>query len=229
MALDFNGSSQYAWRAEAIVTAYPLTIACWFNVDSTAASNVLAGIGTAGTDNAALMFTDTNGKLRAFSASGGSNASAITATSVSTGTWHHGCAVFTNATDRRIYLNGGNQADNTTNLAFPASANRTYVGAQIYSGGVTNFTNGRIAEVAMWNVNLSSDEVAALGKGFSPLLIRPASLVAYWPMLAGSSKVGGSSVTTIDRWKTGYDLTEVATPTLADHPRIILPTGPIYT
>jgi hypothetical protein len=43
--------------------------------------------------------------------------------------------------------------------------------------------DGMLAEFAVWDVILDAAEAAALGKGLSPLLIRPASLVEYIPMI----------------------------------------------
>lgn len=42
--------------------------------------------------------------------------------------------------------------------------------------------DGRLCEVAVWDVGLTDEECFALGYGVSPLLIRAASLVAYWPV-----------------------------------------------
>ena len=57
--------------------------------------------------------------------------------------------------------------------------------------------------------------MAALGKGISPLLVRPGGLVAYWPLIGNASPeidpVGGINLS----WN--------ATPLKADHYPIILP------
>lgn len=42
---------------------------------------------------------------------------------------------------------------------------------------------GDLAELAVWDAELNASEFAALGKGFSPLLIRPTSLVLYAPLI----------------------------------------------
>lgn len=43
--------------------------------------------------------------------------------------------------------------------------------------------DGLMAEGALWGVGLDASEFAALGKGYSPLLVRRTSLVVYEPML----------------------------------------------
>lgn len=53
-----------------------------------------------------------------------------------------------------------------------------------YSGGGTAFNVGfRAAECFFYTAALSNDEIWSLGKGFSPLLVRPASLVLHWPLM----------------------------------------------
>lgn len=46
---------------------------------------------------------------------------------------------------------------------------------------------GKIAEVALWNVALSDDEIALLSQGESPLNIRRADLIHYWPLDGNAS------------------------------------------
>jgi len=78
--------------------------------------------------------------------------------------------------------------------------------------------NARVAEVAVWSILITEVEMAALGAGVSPLLIRPDSLWAYWPLTGNESPE-------LDRWKNRYDLTLTNGPTKTDHYPIILPYG----
>jgi hypothetical protein len=83
--------------------------------------------------------------------------------------------------------------------------------------------SGNVAEPAIWNVALTGAEISSLAAGYSPELIRPASLIAYSQLFGNLSpeiaKVGGSS----------YDLTLFNTPTKAAHPRAIYPVPQIHT
>jgi hypothetical protein len=58
-----------------------------------------------------------------------------------------------------------------------------------------------------------------LAAGFSPLFVRPQSLVAYWPLIRDNDNdiVGG------------YDMTAYNTPTVAAHPPVIYPVSPHVT
>jgi hypothetical protein len=95
------------------------------------------------------------------------------------------------------------------------TVNRTVIGATWISGGPGLHLNGRLAECAIWNVALTAAEIASLVKAFSPLLIRPASLVAYWPLIGRHDPEICP--------KGGFDMTLTNTPTTAAHPRIIMP------
>lgn len=46
---------------------------------------------------------------------------------------------------------------------------------------------GRLAEVGIWNVQLTTAETKALNAGVSPAYIRRANLVAYWPLYGAGS------------------------------------------
>lgn len=70
--------------------------------------------------------------------------------------------------------------------------------------------DGDLAEFGCWNAILTDDEFFALCKGYSPLLIRPASLVEYVPMVRDNLSLKRAAPTI-----TGTAVT--------NHPRIIYP------
>lgn len=73
--------------------------------------------------------------------------------------------------------------------------------------------DGDLAEWAAWDTILTSPEWAALAKGVSPLLIRPASLVEYVPMLRDNVSLKRSAPT----------ITGTA---IQAHPPVIYPSRP---
>ena len=68
--------------------------------------------------------------------------------------------------------------------------------------------SGDIAEVGIWNVDLSAAEIAALAKGVSPALIRPQNLLPHLELIREVIDV-----------RRGTAFTDVNT-TAAAHPRI---------
>lgn len=56
-----------------------------------------------------------------------------------------------------------------------------------YSDAFANMMNGKLAEVAIWNVALTDNEMAALSIGVSPLMIRRNALKGFWPLYGTGS------------------------------------------
>ncbi len=190
MARDFNGSSDRLEADTAALTVEPLTFACWFNTDSNTVEEILMYIGDKDSADlnywALLLKGDTAGDpVRAKAASGSASSAASTSTGFSTATWQHACAVFASATDRRAFINGGSKGTNATSRTPGATPDRTSIG-RYGDSTPSNYYDGRIAEAAIWNVALTDNEVQMLAQGVSPLFVRTASLVSYWPIGRGS-------------------------------------------
>jgi hypothetical protein len=138
---------------------------------------------------------------------------ADTSSGFSTSTWHHVAGVFTSSTSRAAYLDGGNKGTNSTSIVPTGPFDETCFSGYWEGGVQYNSIDGYIAECAIWNAALTDAEVAALAAGYSPLLIRPANLVFYVPLIRDADEdiVGGLS------------LTANGTPTVEAHPRIYYP------
>jgi hypothetical protein len=128
-------------------------------------------------------------------------------------TWYHAAGVVAASNLRTVYFNGGAGTPDTVSVS-PTGVDRTIIGAR-FNTTLGLHWNGKIAECAIWNVALGAAEIAALAKGFSPLLIRPTSLVAYWPLIGRTSPEICP--------KGGFDMTVVNGPTGAEHPRVVVP------
>jgi len=122
--------------------------------------------------------------------------------------WVHGSGNLT------LYKDGASAGSvasgNTAGLSGRVKLGQHYLDASAV------YLNGRVAEAAAWNVELTADELAALGKGVSPQSIRPASLTAYWPLV-------GQRNPEISL-RAGFELTRGNSPQAAEHCRIIYPT-----
>ena len=193
MALSGWSTSNYIGKSSALLTAVPLTMACWFNVTASPGAGAFTLIdlhasgSNATSNNFKLQVTGTSPNISVVAQTSGSGAASSGA---STGVWAHGCSVFSAINARAAFLNGANKGTNAASQT-PTGINQARIG--IVGGSAPgNAVNGRIAEAAIWNVALSDDEVAALGKGFSPRLIRPSALVAYLPIIRDFIDVKGA-------------------------------------
>jgi hypothetical protein len=185
MAYDFDGTDDYIEAASAVLTAAPLTLACWFNSDSATANQTLISITNAGGQERFILQAggaQTGDPVRAITVAGNNGSSADSATGYSANTWHHAAAVFASTTSRTAYIDGvGGTAETTSRT--PGTLTATRIGVTVAGGNRAQYMNGRLAEVAAWNVALDAAELAALAKGFRPSLIRPASLRLYVPLV----------------------------------------------
>ena len=216
MARDFNGSSDYALASPGPIgsISYPYTFACWFYPDALSSGN--QGLIEASDDYNSGRYKlrlriDSAEKVNAVAAST-SESAAVTTAAYTVGAWNHALALFNSTTDRWAYLNGGNSAQSTTSRS-PAAMSHISVGAQYFTSAGT-FFDGKIADAAIWNATLDVDEIAALAKGISPLLIRPSLLMAYWPLI-------GKNSPETDRIA-NFDLSLTGTAAFA-HPRVYMP------
>lgn len=216
-----DASTQYLQHAAAVVSGAPLTMACWFNVNDATINNGLMGIGRQAVDSH-YFFMGANGAIGGdpvqVQARGTTVAAAVTTAGFSANTWNHAAGVFSAADSRAVYLNGGNKGTNTTSQT-PESLDRTTIGALNNGGSIIVRCSGLIAEAGIWSAALTDAEVASLADGVSPLLVRPESLVAYWPLIGRTSPeidvVGGFGMT-------------VTGAVAAEHPRIYLPSPGLW-
>lgn len=213
-----DAASDRLTNANAVIVGYPFTLACWFNSDNIGISQVLMSVGDTGTaDNyhylraAGSVASD---PVQAGSAAGGTARNAATTTGYSTNTWHHACGVFTAAADRAAFIDGGSKGTNTQSTS-PAGVDATAIG-RLETSTPANHMSGMIAEAAIWDVALTDAEVALLAASYSPLLVRPQNLVAYWPLIGRTSP----EIDTIGR----FEMT-VTGAVVAAHPRIRYPVG----
>jgi hypothetical protein len=218
MAYEFNGTNQFLQINSAVVTSAPLTMACWFNCDRNDLAYVILSItgnATAGTGATRFALFAEGGvvgdPVRIIATNtAGQNGFTDSTAAFSAGKWHHACGVFSSATSRSIYLDGGNSSTNGTNIT-PTLLSRTVIAAQYreQSGGITGCFDGLTAEVGIWNAALTADEVASLAKGMTCDKVRPQSLVFYAPLVRNL----------IDQ-KSGLTITNNNGATVANHPRV---------
>lgn len=211
MSYNFDGTNDVILNTTTTpVTAAPFTIACWFNAD--VLSGNLISINSS-TGNEAFRFVVlTTGSIRANSVAGGIGSQSDTTATCTAGTWNHACAVYASSTSRTAYLNGSAGPINTTSST-PAGITRINIGSRRLNSINDLFFDGRLADIGIWNVALTSEEIAGLSKGVSCKLIRPQNLVFYAPLIRDMNDIS----------KTALPLTNTTSIAVSDtHPGIYL-------
>lgn len=188
MARNFvAASSQYLTRASGMpVAGGDWTASTWINTNQHN-NNVCLMIG-GGATLFAYLVVNSGGSVGLLQSDGaGGSASASTIATTTLGKWHHVAGTLGNAS-RAVYLDGSNKVTNATALTSHTLTGPLSIGRYDDGAGTTgNYFDGSIAETAIWNVQLSDDEIATLGRGHSPLLVRRSALVAYWSLRNGES------------------------------------------
>lgn len=187
MARTFNGTSDYLEYGSPVVSAVPLSMACWF-FHSGAVLNqatTLMNIGDSGADSRVTLFSN-NLSLFVNTIAVGGGFGTASAGPVKIRAWQHAVGVWASSSDRRVFIDGARKAtDGST--AVLGTPTVTTIGAR-YSAGVRGaFWGGLVADAAIWNIALDDADAWLLGRGYSPQLVRPGNLVAYWPLLGRHS------------------------------------------
>lgn len=209
MAYDFiTVNTDYIQYASAAVTAYPFTMSCWMYPDTLTAARTGLALGP---QNAAAV-TQRIGmnSTSAFANSEGTGGvfSATTSVAPSTGQWSHIAGVFASATSRSVFLNGGNKVTDTNSVTFSTAINRTLIGIRLRSNIYANGMDGKIAECAIWDTDLTDAEIESLSKGVRADLIRPQNLAFYAPIIRETIDVVGALAPTTN-----------GTPAVYQHPK----------
>lgn len=179
MARSNTGSSSNYFSCAFSSASVPISIALWFNVAGTSTEYDVVCVSTSGTNNHLLALNDlASGKVSVETTDNGGSTGTSSSTTFTANTWNHAAGVFASTTSRIAYLNGIAGTADTTNKSIAALASAR-IGA---SPGGPLPINGSMAEVAIWNIALTATDVRLLASGVSPLIVRPDSLLAYWPM-----------------------------------------------
>lgn len=216
MAHDFElDSSQYIEVDSAVVTAYPFSMVCWFNSENDAANQFMVTIVDKSQQDVYHDLRCNGAASNQVQATSREVAEGVatTSTGYTVGTWHHAAGVFTNATLRAAFIDGGSKGTNATNIT-PTGLDRTSIG-RLGRASPSAYMDGLLAEIGIWNVALTDEEVARLAAGYSPLLVRPGNLVLYMPLVREIHDIVG-----------GIGMVNTGT-VVAPHPPISYPTAPL--
>lgn len=216
MAYEFNGTNQWMTTASAPATTLPITMACWFNSDSVTALQTLVHLVASTTLNnpyfGCFLRGDVAGDPLQMFVYQGSGTPAFDSSNTTSGytanTWHHACAVFVSSTNRTVYLDGGSSASGSVNLS--VTPNQLRIGRFVSSSNLPDYyMDGEIAEIGVWNTDLSAAEITSLAKGMRCSRVRPQNLEFYSPMVRDLTDYSGALA-----------ITNNNTATASIHPRV---------
>lgn len=223
MARNLTGNTgDYLTRADssAIRFAFPISIGFWWQ--GTSHGNftyILSKLLLAGDHPSYGFGFNSSGELR-FLIGWGINPSEVTVTSgvagslsVYDGNWHYVTGVYDGSTIK-CYVDGVLLDSQVETRAIAYSTDALFVGS--FDGSILGAA-GSIAELSVWSVALTTNDMSSLTNGFSSLLVRPDKISAYWPFI-------GWSTPEIDRIQ-ALDLTTTGIVVAAAHTRMYYQTS----
>lgn len=188
MPITFDTTSSRLTVGSTPVTAAPLTLSLWARctlAQPTALNPrpVQIDNGSSNSDRFSLAFAGSNGILPysiVFTCQAASSSGSVASTTTwTTGQWHHLAGVAVSSSERHAYLDGGGKGTNTV-LRVPSNLDSIIMGNG--RTGTSEIFEGDVANLAIWNVALSDDEIVALAEGAHPFQFQRSSLVGYWPL-----------------------------------------------
>jgi hypothetical protein len=217
MARDFNGSSdQIAFTLNSNQTNLAqVTVAHWFYADATGQYRRAWQLAQSfPNDQLQCEMDDSFGWCwqARFSTTPGTWSMA----KPSTGSWQHFCGTHdlsSSSNSPILYIDGASQSLTTRSAPSGTRSNTSTTFTIGRDTDGSQYWDGRLAEMAIWNRILNASEVAGLAKGLSPAFF-PNGLVFYTPLIGRNSPE-----TDIKGGVTG---TLTGTSNIA-HPRIIYP------
>lgn len=110
-----------------------------------------------------------------------------------------------------FYINGNSMSTQWSSGTWGATTiGNLLVGAARFGGSYYNYMDGDVAELACYDVELSSGDIALLAAANSALLVNPSHLLGYWKFTTASgARDAGSN-----------DFTLVGSPPASTHPTI---------
>ena len=145
---EFNGSSDYIQLNDAFSHTNH-TFAAWVYVEALSANGLIFDARDAGSDGI-LIFCNTGEQVKYFV-----NAIGLTSTNTFQDKWVYAVGTY-DGTTQKLYIDGSLDKTATTSQTI-STTNAARIGVQAYS--LDNYFKGNLANVAIWNRALSSDEI----------------------------------------------------------------------
>lgn len=170
-SLEFDGIDDYVdlGNPSSLQITGELTISAWVKTTDTNYIGIY-GKGNSVAQADTYFRMQNTGVIRAFLNNNAINVTGTTA--INDGNWHHVMFVYVPSTSMTIYVDGSQDAQNTTSI--PSSINNNY--SNVYIGQFQRWL-GNLDEVAIWNSDQSS--IASV-IGSSPVDLSTYSPLSWW-------------------------------------------------
>ena len=199
-----NGSAEFDGASDYIQLDTPFsytnhTIAAWVYVDSVSGSSIIFDQRENANDGFVLFCGYSEARFRYLL-----NASALNSTTTIQNEWAFIVGTY-DGTTQKLYLNGSLDASQSVSQTIDTSGDAK-IGDNSFSPG--NYFNGNLANVAIWNRALSSDEInSVMWKGYSQLNTSELNGLQAWYSLTESESLVGDDTATLEKYAAAKGLT----------------------
>lgn len=170
-ARTFNwGASRFYESQTAPVTTYPFTVSCWFRATSAASNHALVCLSYTG-DARRFQIVNSGATagdpvtLAVVTNTGTVGVNVTSSVPFIAGEWTSAIAVCASSTSQIIYVNGSGAGTNTTSMPL-SGLDRFQIGTRMAGAGTYGaYFDGDMADVAVFNVALTYEEIAMLSGG----------------------------------------------------------------
>ena len=167
---EFNGTSDYVQLPDPFSHTNH-TIAAWVYAENDGNNKIIFDARDAGNDG--ILFYSRYSEAPIYSVNG----SSIIGTTTHPNEWIYVVGTY-DGTTQKLYINGSLNGSATTSQTISTTQNAT-IGTQTYSLG--DFFNGNLANVAIWNRALSSDEInSVMWKSYEALTSAESNGLQAW-------------------------------------------------
>ncbi len=198
MSVVLNGSSQYLTSSSSDINRKNFTVHCWLKTNSASTGQIAAGIAkdVTGNNTASIGIYGAGQQPRAnLDSPSEANVEATHADTLSASTWTP-VAIVADGTDFWVYHNGSASSTIAITASFEVTSLTNVIGALLNSGPAYSlYFDGKIAEVAYWNINLTSEEFRLLGLGVPANQIRSGELKHYYKLDDATDSAGSADLT----------------------------------
>ena len=208
-SVDFDGADQYVDTqltpnaSNGVSVAANVTLSYWCNMDN------FTGYQSSGCHDSKRFYLGFNNQKALFGVANTFSDDGDLGT-LSTGTWMHLALVAEGGT-ATYYLNGASRdtLSYTQNAAMYDPTDDIFIGAISHSASASNFMDGLIDEVAVFNSALSAGEIASIYNGGKPQSLASYNPVGWWRM---GDNDGGTGSTITDQGSGGNNGTLTNSP-----------------
>jgi hypothetical protein len=159
-AYQLDGTDDYVDVGSNTGEGSNLTVSAWINLNSLPSSGFTT-INTKRRVAALSIDGGSGGELHGNMGDGSSWGNSVNGSVLSTNEWIHIAAIYNSSDKLVLYQNGEEDARTSQSISIGSNSNARGIGAK-YKSGWTNFLDGRIADVRIYNHALTPSEVQYL-------------------------------------------------------------------